>query len=82
MPRWAPQRGGGALQLALLYVHCPLHRPLLGLVLHYVSLHLQALRALGSLLDFTPKVAALLAARPAVAPLLSCLDPICRQAYT
>ena len=42
-------------------------------------LHLQALRALGNLLDFTPKVAALLAARPAVAPLLSCLDPICRQ---
>ena len=40
-----------------------------------------ALTALRNVVEAHPKLSALLAARPALAPLLNCLDPICRCAW-
>lgn len=38
----------------------------------------QALQALMNLLQAVPKLTALMASRPAIAPLLNCMEPICR----
>ena len=37
-----------------------------------------ALAAMRNVVEVNPRLAALLAARPALSPLLSCLEPICR----
>lgn len=37
-----------------------------------------ALTALRNVVEANPRLAALLASKPALAPLLNCLDPICR----
>ncbi|KAK9807966.1 hypothetical protein WJX73_008492 [Symbiochloris irregularis] len=41
-----------------------------------------ALTALRNVVEAQPRLAALLAARPALAPLLNCLSPICRRLHT
>ena len=38
----------------------------------------QSLQALTNLLQLVPKLTALMASRPALAPLLNCIEPICR----
>ena len=38
----------------------------------------QSLQALTNLLQSVPKLTALMASRPALAPLLNCIEPICR----
>ena len=38
----------------------------------------QSLQALTHLLQSVPKLTALMASRPAIAPLLNCIEPICR----
>lgn len=40
----------------------------------------QSLQALMNILQAAPKVTALMASRPALAPLLNCIEPICRFA--
>ena len=40
-----------------------------------------ALTALRNIVEANPRLAALLAARPALAPLLNCLEPICRCCF-
>ncbi len=40
----------------------------------------QSLQALMNILQAVPKVTALMASRPALAPLLNCIEPICRFA--
>lgn len=48
---------------------------------HLANDHLlAALKALLSLVEAHPRLAALMATRPAQAPLLSCLGPVCRYA--
>ena len=39
-----------------------------------------ALTALRNVVEANPRLAALLAAKPALAPLLNCLEPVCRWA--
>ena len=38
----------------------------------------QSLQALTNLLQSVPKLTSLMASRPALAPLLNCIEPICR----
>jgi len=40
----------------------------------------QSLQALMNILQAVPRVTALMASRPALAPLLNCIEPICRSA--
>ena len=49
-------------------------------MVHRERAHLNgALTALRNVVEANPRMAALLAAKPALAPVLNCLDPICRS---
>ncbi len=41
----------------------------------------EAVQALRNILEAQPRLAALMASQPALAPILNCIDPICRSLF-